>query len=161
LRDRRLRMDWEKLRALNNNSDVISIIPANGSLDRYQVAFKCRGLMWLPGALAPSITTNHQCEIYLHLSYPRTPPQLTWQTDIFHPNILSPRQNGGVCIGKWTPAETLDMLCIRIAEMVQMKNFSYEDALNPIAASWVKLNAHRFPIDHRPIVRPEPVIDLS
>lgn len=160
MRQRRLQSDWKKLQILHDNSELINVDLENSNWDRFRVKFSCKGLVWLPGAAAPSITTNHSCEIYLHLDYPRTPPQLTWLTDIFHPNILPPSQNGGVCIGYWTPAESIDQLCIRIAEMVQMKNVNPYHPLNPTAAEWVKINLDKLPVDERPIMKPQLEIEL-
>lgn len=158
VRERRLLTDREKMQALQLSSDLIHVSEISPDCDRYKVSFCCRGLIWMPGALAPSISANHRCEIYLHLNYPRTPPQVVWLTQIFHPNILPPQQNGGVCIGHWSPAETLDQLCIRLAEMVQMKNFNVNDPLNPTAANWARANISKFPVDNRPILHPEPEI---
>ena len=156
MRERRLKMDWEKMKKLRQSSDLISFALTGSELDRYVVSFSCQGLLWLPGAPAPSLSARHQCGIYLHLSYPRNPPQLKWLTEIFHPNILPPSQNGGVCIGAWTPAETLAQLCVRLAEMVQMKNYNVNDPLNIAAALWARKNAGQFPVDGRPVFKPEP-----
>lgn len=158
MRERRLKIEWEKMKELQQNSDMISFSLAGAELDKYIVSFKCKGLFWLPGAIAPSVSINHKCEIYLHLNYPRNPPQLKWLTEIFHPNILPPSQNGGVCIGSWTPAETLEQLCVRLAEMIQMKNYNINDPLNITAALWAKENTRNFPVDDRPVLKPEPLI---
>ena len=160
MRERRLKTDWDKMKQLQTSSDLIRFAMEGMNLDKYIITFSCKGLAWLDGAKAPSVTIHHKCQIYLHLTYPRTPPQVRWLTEIFHPNILPPQQNGGVCIGGWTPAETLDQLCVRIGEMVQMKNYSVNDPLNLVAASWVRGNEDKFPVDHRAILKPEPEIEL-
>jgi ubiquitin-protein ligase len=77
---------------------------------------------------------------------------LTWRTAIFHPNILSGNRNGGVCLGGWSPAETLADLCIRLAEMIQYKNYNTDDPLDLQAAAWAAQNRAHFPIDGRPII---------
>ena len=156
MRQARLKADMEKLLSLAATSPLVDVDRSIGAPERYRVTYFCKGLLWMPGAPGPSITSRHIMDVYLHIQYPRTPPQLTWRTEIFHPNILPPACNGGVCIGGWTPAETLDRLIVRIAEMVQMKNYSVTDALNRDAAAWVAQNTGLFPIDPRPIVAPEP-----
>ena len=80
--------------------------------------------------------TEHRFDAYLHLDYPRQAPLLLWRTPVFHPNILPPSRNGGVCIGTWSPSESLADLCRRIARMVSYNSFSVGDALDPEAASW-------------------------
>jgi len=151
----------DKLSALAASSPLVDVDKSVGAPERYLITYYCKGLLWVPGAAGPSVTARHVMEVYLHMQYPRTPPQLTWRTEIFHPNILPPAFNGGVCIGKWTPAESLDQLIVRIAEMVQMKNYSISDALNREAAAWVARNQGLFPVDPRPIVAPEPEVSFT
>jgi hypothetical protein len=82
----------------------------------------------------------HRCDAYLHRDYPRRPPVITWLTPIFHPNILGPDRNGGVCIGSWSAAEGLADLIVRLRNLVTYRAFNADDALNPRAASWVVEN---------------------
>ena len=150
-RERRLRIEAFRMEALSRDSDLIDVQPVGKMLDRYHVQFRCKGLVWPDGAAAPSVTARHQLEIYLHKDFPRSPPQLLWKTEIFHPNILSYSRNGGVCIGGWSPAERLDELVIRIGEMVQMKQYGLSDPLDPIAAEWTRARVSSFPLDDRPL----------
>lgn len=152
---RRLQADFQRLLELSRRSPSIAVRPLNTVPDRYEVTFRCRGLVWPPGDPAPSITTVHRMEIYLHLDYPRLPPRLLWLTPIFHPNILPPDHNGGVCIGQWTPSETLDQLLLRISEMVQYRNYSAADALDTRAAQWAEQNRAMLPVDLTPLIPPE------
>jgi len=153
VRQRRLISDHQALLDLANGNPFIEVQTTCASHDRYTIVYHCKGLLWLPGRPRPAVTTEHRVDVYLHADYPRLPPRLQWLTDIFHPNILPPKLNGGVCIGKWTPAETLDRLIIRIGEMVQYKNFSTEDALNPEAAAWADQNRRALPVDNTPLTR--------
>lgn len=152
VRQRRLQADKDRLMELARRSTRISVQECSSLGDKFVVTYRCRGLLWLPGNPSPSITTDHRLGIYLHVNYPRTPPRLQWLTDIFHPNILSPNQNGGVCIGSWTPAETLDQLVLRIGEMVQYKNYNTRDPLNLDAADWIEQHRHMLPVDNSPLV---------
>lgn len=152
MRERRLKSDWHSMKTLEHDSPFIQIINWNNPPEKYLVRFSCRSLIWLKESNQPSYSNRHELQIYLHRDYPRTPPQLIWTTNIFHPNILPPEQNGGVCIGSWSPSETLAQLCLRIAEMLQYKNYSIEDALNKKAADWAEKNIRSFPVDDRPLV---------
>lgn len=127
MRYRRLQADWAKMQQSSNESSLILAESAGDPPEYYVVTFRCKGLMWQKGCPEPSVTAYHQLAIYLHKDYPRLPPALKWLTPIFHPNILPPEKNGGVCIGKWTPAESLVDLCVRIGEMVQYKNYNLND----------------------------------
>ncbi len=137
------------------NSDLIDVkLTGNGRLpEKYLVIYSCRSLVWLEGNTSPSYSRRHELEIYLHKDYPRTPPALKWLTDIYHPNILPLRKNGGVCIGGWAAAETLDSLCLRIGEMLQYKSFNLSDPLNEEAALWVRNNLRLFPLDDQNLLR--------
>jgi len=86
------------------------------------------------------VTTRvlHRCDVYLHSDYPRRPPVVTWLTPVFHPNILGPDRNGGVCIGSWSASESLADLCARLLDLVQYRSLNASDALDPVAASWVR-----------------------
>lgn len=159
-RQRRLKSDLALVRELCAQSNLIEVETVGNSSDRLLVRMHCRGLMWLPGSAVPSITTEHRCEVSLHSTYPRFPPRIQWLTEIFHPNILPPSRNGGVCIGRWSPSETLDRLLVRICEMVQYKNYSTSDALNLEAAAWAERNRDSFPVDHTAILLAESTVDV-
>ena len=137
------------MQALQRCSKLIEIQADCDPPERYYVTYFCKGLIWLPGNPAPSISQQHRFEIYLHQDYPRLPPVIRCLTNIFHPNILPPERNGGVCIGGWTPAETLDELCVRLGEMIQFRNYSLDDALDLKAAQWVRAHQKSFPLDTR------------
>ena len=153
VRLRRLIADGAALQQLAAESAFIEISEACGDpAELYVVTFRCKGLVRPDRSLPPSISTVHQVEIYLHRNYPRQQPRLTWRTAIFHPNILSGDRNGGVCLGGWSPAETLADVCVRLAEMIQYKNYNPRDPLDLEAARWAAQHSAHFPIDPRPII---------
>lgn len=80
----------------------------------------------------------HRCTAYLHLDYPRRPPVFSWLTPIVHPNILPPERNGGVCIGSWAAGESLADLVVRLVDLVTYRALNVNDALDPVAAAWVR-----------------------
>ncbi len=149
MRHKRLAKDYEAMCRLSKNSELINIECDGACPDKYKVYYSCRSLIWINGNTSPSYSNRHELEIYLHKEYPRKPPLLKWLTSIFHPNILPPQKNGGVCIGWWTPAETLDQLCLRIGEMLQYRTYNLKDPLDEDAASWIKLNTDMLPVDKR------------
>jgi ubiquitin-protein ligase len=105
--------------------------------EEYQVAFHRKGLCRdATGDLA--VRHLHRARIQLHLDYPRLPPVVTWQTPIFHPNILPPERHGGVCIGAWSASESLADLCDRLGRMIAYESFNVADALDGEAAQWAR-----------------------
>jgi ubiquitin-protein ligase len=148
---RRLVADYEKLMRLNSQSGLVEIVPYGNPPQQYIVTYHVTGIMWPFGTPAPQKIECHQLEVYLHADYPRRPPRLRWLTEIFHPNILSASQNGGVCIGNWTPSESLADLVVRIGEMVQYKEYNVDDVLDERAADWARRSRAYLPLDPREI----------
>ncbi len=151
-RQRRIMADLERVRVLCVQCPRIEMLAWSDAASRMVVEYRCRGLVWLPGHPAPSVLNLHQMALTLHADYPRRPPRVAWLTEIFHPNILGRSANGGVCVGPWTPAETLDQLVLRIGEMVQYKSFNTADALNPDAAAWADQNRSLLPVDRESLL---------
>lgn len=133
-RSRRLLSDLRQMEELARNGSVTFRTEGNPP-DVYHVMLTGSGLVL--GDDGQLMTRNlHRCDIYLHLDYPRRPPVVTWLTPIFHPNILGPERNGGVCIGSWSAAESLADLCVRLHDLVTYRSINAQDALNLDAASW-------------------------
>lgn len=137
-RSRRLLSDLRQMEELADNGQVA--FRTDGSPPEvYHLLLNGSGLA-LDDDGRLTIRGVHRCEVYLHLDYPRRPPVVTWQTPIFHPNILGPERNGGVCLGSWSAAESLADLCLRLRELVTYRSFNVNDALNIDAAEWVRRN---------------------
>ncbi len=153
-RTRRLENDHESMKKLRLASPFIDFTAYVEPHERYLVTFRCKGLVWKNGA--PAFSVYHQVEIYLRSEYPTQQPRLRWLTPIFHPNILGSdhRHNPGkVCFGKWTPSMFLGDLCIKLAEMIQYKNYGTVSPLNMEAAVWANENVHRLPVDKRDLLK--------
>lgn len=148
---RRLHADLMAMVELAKVSDFISFEPAGSPPDRYRVVYSCRGLYLPPDASGPQTREHHVADFYLHLEYPRRPPQIVWRTPIFHPNILSAERGGAVCIGGWTPSESLADLVVRVGEMVQYRQYNLGDVLDPQAAAWAAAHPDVLPVDTRPL----------
>ena len=148
---RRLWSDYMSLNEMASSTDLIKIAPAGDPPDRYRVLYRCRGLAAVAQNGDPELSRRHICDIYLHRDYPQRPPRLIWRTPVFHPNIMPPARGGAVCIGGWSPGESLPDLVLRIGEMIQYKNYDLADVLNEEAVAWVQRNADRLPLDDRPL----------
>jgi ubiquitin-protein ligase len=129
--------------------------------DTYQVMLSMPGLCTGDGERL-QVRMLHRCGLYLHLDYPRRPPAITWLTPIFHPNILGPERNGGVCIGSWSAGESLADLCRRLGDLVTYRALNPADALNLEASAWalqheVKPGAEVEQLKELPLVSALPV----
>lgn len=118
---------------------------------RYRISFRCATYLLDGGAVKLSTPdTLHEVDLYLGTDYPFKPPEITWKTKIFHPNILP---TGPTCIlgGLWDPRRSLRDVCIQLIEMAAYQNY---DAHHPLAgakdaAEWILAQ----PIDHFPADR--------
>jgi ubiquitin-protein ligase len=115
--------------------DLIAYRAEGSPPETYHVMFTAPGLArTVEGGLA--VRNLHRCSLYLHREYPRRPPVVTWLTPVFHPNLLSPDRNGGVCIGSWSASESLADLCVRLLDLVTYRSLNAQDALDPEAGQW-------------------------
>ena len=103
----------------------------------------------------------HQFELKLGAHYPSEPPDVTWLTPIFHPNI----RGQAVCHSQqWSPAWSLADFVVELGDMIRMDKFNVKSPLDRRAAAWVEGNRTRFPLDERNLrpadvkiqVRPRP-----
>lgn len=133
-RQRRLTTDLEQMNLIAAR-DQISFKANGNPPESYEVRLKARGLALDGRRLVER--DEHRFQVYLHNDYPRRPPVITWQTPVYHPNLLGPERNGGVCIGAWRASEGLADLMKRIEDLVSYRSFSLSDALDTDAASWV------------------------
>ncbi len=147
-RMKRLEEDYRRMQELRSKSTLINFQAFGHPPEKYIVTFTCKGVK-LDTVMKSVISTyHHEVEIYLTSGYPRIQPKLEWLTPIFHPNIGT---NGNVCLGGWSPAESLDRLCIRLGEMIQYKNYDEFDPLNEAASAWALQNKNKLPVDTQPL----------
>ncbi len=153
LRKRRLENDHEGMKSLRMECPFIDFTTYGDPPERYVVSFSCKGLIRKNNA--PAFSVRHEVEIYLRNEYPTQKPHLKWLTPIFHPNITGSEHmyNAGmVCPGKWVPSMSLRELCIKMAEMIQYKNYDTVGSLDTNAAEWANQNKHNLPVDRRDLL---------
>lgn len=138
-RERRLSSDLRQMQELAGEGQI-AFRSEGEPPETYQLMLTMQGLC-IDGKHRLHVRGLHRCEIYLHLDYPRRPPAITWLTPIFHPNILGPDRNGGVCIGSWSAGESLADLCRRLGDLVTYRALNPDDALNLEASAWALRHA--------------------
>lgn len=148
LRVRRLIADAELLHKAFANHPMIRIDSTEGDPpEKYHISFSVKGLERdVRGRVLERL--SHRVEIQLGADYPRLPPVCRMLTPIFHPNI----NDAYICVGDhWTAGERLIDLILRIGEMIAYQAYNIRSPLDGEAAMWADLNAHKLPIDPRPI----------
>jgi len=134
-RDRRLISDLRQMEALAERGAIDFRADGNPP-EAYHLMLHAPGVSVREKVLARRET--HRCDVYLHRDYPRRPPVVVWATPVFHPNLLGPDRNGGVCIGSWSASEGLGDLVERLIGLVSWRSVNPDDPLDRDAAAWVK-----------------------
>jgi ubiquitin-protein ligase len=147
VRHRRLTSDLQMVQTLASNSgDTLAIESVAGDPpERYIMRYRCKGIERLDGS-RPVYRDTHRVQIDLSASYPAQQPSAAMLTPIFHPHIWT---NNVICLGKrWTPAEYLDSLVLRIGSIIQYdpQYFDFGSPANSAAAVWAQQNMRLFPV---------------
>ena len=151
---RRLRNDLLALEQLVSESSVFRFSAHGNPPTHYEIVFRGTGL-YRDTAKTNKVKTHeaHRVQIKLGSSYPRTMPEIRWQTPVYHPNIS---EIGMVCLGgyatHWVPSLQLDELCVMLWDMVRYHNYDVRSPYNRDAALWVASQTTiLFPTDNRPL----------
>lgn len=166
-RYRRLLADLGHMNELADQNTAVGFRAEGDPPETYHVMISVPGLVReQDGRLR--VRSVHRCTIYLHSEYPRRPPVVTWLTPILHPNILGPDRNGGVCLGAWSPSESLADVVRRLVDLVSYRSFNADDALDNDTARWIIEQGIKPGVDirslangQRPECREEVVVSLS
>lgn len=153
----RLQKDLEELlRLKSSRPGLIDFTWVGNPPVEYHFTIALRGLM-LDGERAV-VTERHEFDLRLGANYPSEPPDVTWRTPIFHPNI----RGQAVCHSQqWSPAWSLADFVIEIGDMIRMRKFNTKSPLDRKAAAWVDGNQARFPLDERCLRPPEVRISVK
>jgi ubiquitin-protein ligase len=143
----RMKNDYEELLRLKAESSIIDFQTSGNPPFKYLFVFHCAGIR-LDENGKPVIVQEHQCQLVLGAQYPSQPPDVTWLTPIFHPNI----KLQAVChSGQWAPSWSLSEFVSELADMARYAKFNLQSPLDTRAADWARRNLNLFPLDARPI----------
>lgn len=145
-RDRRLVADHEELRKVH--SEHLSVFPIGADRpESYRVTYNLRGVtLGLDGQAVMS--DRQQVLFLLSARYPRERPALLAETAIFHPNVPPAIGHQFMLYGSWTPADSLWDVVVRMADVIQFRQYDVAHAQNSVATAWVTANPQVFPIGH-------------
>lgn len=123
----------------------------------YYVTLYSRGLRWNKKQSRPQTIEQHQFSLRLGSSYPSDPPDVTWLTPIFHPNI----RREAVChSNQWSPTWTLADFVCELNDMIRFKKYNIYSPLDLQAASWAQEHEELFPVDPRGLRETSPQITV-
>lgn len=151
----RLERDFEEMKALADQSTILTFEAAGHPPDHYKLVFHGKSLVPRDhGGI--ELGDRQEVEIKMGIDYPRAAPGLHWLTPIVHPNIFG----GTVCLGtfwnSWTPYFHLTEMAEILWDMSRLA------LLNPHSAGpsgtkneldhWHRLaREFGFPVDRRPL----------
>jgi hypothetical protein len=153
-----LRSQHQEGMHLAAESDLLDLLPVGAEPHtRFIAEFGCKGLVRDENG---GITEANRFAVgiwfppdYLRRADPFQVLAWLGPKAVFHPNIshMVPL----ICVGRLTPGTPLVDLLYQVFEIItyQKVTMREDDALNPAACSWARQNAHRFPIDPRPLKR--------
>jgi ubiquitin-protein ligase len=143
----RMKNDYEEMLRLKSDSSIIDFNAFGKPPSQYALVFHCPGIR-IDDSGKPVIIQEHHCQILLGAQYPSQPPDVTWLTPIFHPNI----KLQAVChSGQWAPSWSLAEFVSELADMARYVKYNLQSPLDSKAAEWAKRNLHMFPLDSRAI----------
>jgi ubiquitin-protein ligase len=88
IREQRLASEYRRMQQLVEQSSMITFAGNGEPPDEYIVTFSCLGLS------DPNTSSNkHLVHMYLDAEFPRRPPVVSFLSQIFHPNVMSPIQS--------------------------------------------------------------------
>lgn len=152
----RLQKDYEELLRLASGRSLLSFEHRGNPPTYYKFTINLKGLR-LEGDRAV-VQETHQFELKLGAYYPSEPPDVTWLTPIFHPNI----RGQAVCHSQqWSPAWSLADFVIELGDMIRMDKYNNKSPLDRKAANWAEQNKPRFPVDTRSLRQPEISISIK
>jgi ubiquitin-protein ligase len=139
----RLQADFDAVRNLVRRFPSVHVISVQGDPpEKYKIQLNVLSLT--PSSNSLHYSTGHLLEVLLPLGYPRDAPVCRMLTPVFHPNIAP----HAVCIGDhWSAGESLDMLILRVCEMLAFQSYNVKSPLNGDAARWVQEHNEDLPID--------------
>src|SRR5581483_8612399 len=139
-----LRLEYERLMTLNAESDTVEVHPVlrpGTEPEQYQIVFKCKGISGIDSSQRPQYGVRHSVRVTCGETFPSRPPDLYWESAIWHPNIHHERKSVCVNASEWLGGMLIYDLCRQMLEMVQYKNYHAESIpprpLDPVVAQWV------------------------
>ena len=157
IRIKRLKKDWEEMRSIS--CPVIGWTAAGDPPTRYVVSYRIESIVDPQGDDGkPAYRGEHKVLIEIPSGYPLSGESPVARMDesykpVFHPNFWP---GGLICIWgggttNWNPTDTIALLCIRIARMLQFDEVLTQEShrANAQAADWYAAKKHSglFPTD--------------
>jgi ubiquitin-protein ligase len=104
-----------------------------------------------PGAGQFAIGERHRIALAFPEDFPQRPPQIEFQTPVFHPNIAATGRVALPDLGMaWQTDLSSDVLIERIWDLIRGATMDLENAIHGAAARWYSLqSAVELPIDRR------------
>jgi ubiquitin-protein ligase len=133
-RDRRLRLEYERMKQMAEDNSRISFWAEGSRPIEYRITLNCRGIEAVQNDEIV-YRDEHRVLVQLTPEFPLEAPAIFWVTPLYHPNVFPP----AVCLGDyWYPGWSLAEMCEALYDMTVFNTFNIYDPLNPEAARWLE-----------------------
>ncbi|MCA9177155.1 MAG: hypothetical protein KDB14_21850 [Planctomycetales bacterium] len=153
-RAERLRQDQQDLAHLAEQSGILRVEPQGDPPDRYRLEFAGQGVGRVSSLKSEVQWIDvHRIELRLPFLYPSQPPDIHWETSLFHPNLSYSGFLNLDDVGlPWSENVGLDVVCERLWDVARLAYINLDRAVNPTARRWVEeTDEIQFPVDPRPL----------
>jgi ubiquitin-protein ligase len=154
--ERAARIDRELklLERLKKSSSIFDFQTIGDPIDEIVLIFNGQGL-FLEDSVDDDVeyVEVHRIVVRLPTSFPKTEPDVRWQTKIFHPNISFSGLVDWEELGlKWQTEMTLDVLADRLWDVARIAFLNLNAASNYTAKKWYENECTiKLPVDPRPL----------
>lgn len=150
-----LSRDFVEMEQLRAESSIIEFQTTGKPPDHYKIVF--HGKCLVPDqSRQPQIGNRQELDITLGMDYPRTMPQVSWQSPIMHPNISRHNVCFGTFVTQWTASLHLVDLVEILWDYARLKTLNASHGhYGGWAVNWANVAREYFPegegIDKRPL----------
>ncbi len=153
-RQERLEAALIAVETLKEQSTIFDFQAEGDPPAKYIVTFRGKGIARsVSSASDVEIVELHRCEIRMSYSFPKRPPNIRWQTSIYHPNVSFSGSIRLKDIGlPWESDLGLDVICERLWDVARLAYVDMEHPANHSAKSWLAGHGDiARPADDRPL----------
>ena len=138
-RAERLEQDLQCLQSLSAASGILDIQPQGDPPDRYTITLHGQGVGNVGMSKDVEWIDQHRVELRLPFMYPQQPPDIRWETPLFHPNLsysgLLRLEDVGL---PWSEQVGLDVVCERLWDVARLAFVDLKHAVNSSAKRWIQ-----------------------
>lgn len=152
-RTEHLNRDAMEVRELADQSSVFDCEIFGDPPHRLLLTFRGKGFA-PEGARGgdPGVVERHEVELLVGYAYPQQPPEIRFQTPLFHPAVSTSGFATTASLGlEWNERMGLEIVCERVWDVIRAAQIPTTEVQNPTAEKWFAERPQDSPLDPRPL----------